>query len=124
MARQSHYQQASRRPGKFLLSKHTQRTNAFIYFLSWASLFLVLGMVLFEADESSLLRWLVLVSFLNTVAIGLSHREMMRLTIEQELEIIESAKSRPGALRPSMERTESLFEDPGRQSERQDVIKH
>lgn len=82
--------------GRFLLSRRTFRTNVIIYVLTWGSLFLLLGAVLVSPETASSLWWVVLIAFFNTLSVGLSHRELMRLTIQQEAEFLDAARSTSG----------------------------
>ncbi len=115
--------------GRFLLSRRTFRTNVLIYFLTWTSLALILCAVWFQNQSISGLWWVVLVTFFNTIAVGLSHRELLRLTIQQEMEILAQGKAReldgkPAKLQPTVERSESLFEGSGPDAKREDLVRH
>ena len=115
--------------GRFLLSRRTFRTNVLIYSLTWTSLALILCAVIFQPQSVAGLWWVVLVTFFNTIAVGLSHREMLRLTIQQELEILAESKNREGdakssKLQPTVETTKSLFEGSGPDAKREDLVRH
>lgn len=114
--------------GRFLLSRRTFRTNVLIYFLTWTSLALILCAVWFQNHDISTMWWVVLVTFFNTIAVGLSHRELLRLTIQQEMEILAQGKTReaeakPSKLQPTVERSESLFEG-SPDAKREDLVRH
>lgn len=114
--------------GRFLLSRRTFRTNVLIYFLTWTSLALIVCAVWLRSETLEGMWWAVLVTLFNTIAVGLSHRELLRLTIQQEMEILAQAKSREGdpktsKLQPTVESSESLFEG-SPEAKREDLVRH
>jgi hypothetical protein len=108
--------------GRFLLSRRTFRTNVLIYFLTWTSLVLILCAVLFQREWNSAMWWVVLVTFFNTIAVGLSHRELLRLTIQQEMEIIANSKAR--GLDGQMNKETSAIQSFSGGTNREDLIPH
>ncbi|MBN8549359.1 MAG: hypothetical protein J0M12_08605 [Deltaproteobacteria bacterium] len=116
MAEKTAKNSMSRKHGRFLLSRDTFRVNVLIYFLTWTSLALILCAVFLQPESISGLWWVVLVTFFNTLAVGLSHREMLRLTIAQEIEIIADSRVRESEVKTSKteskgESSASLFDE-------------
>jgi hypothetical protein len=116
--------------GRFLLSRRTFRTNVMIYSLTWTSLALILCAVVLKGEAAAEMWWVVLVTFFNTIAVGLSHRELLRLTIEQESEMLAAGRKlmleaqSQQKNRPSVSQTESLFEGSGSKAKREDLVPH
>lgn len=111
---------AELRPGRFLLTPAAIRSKFLITFLTWLNLLLVIFAVLSEMQGDLVTRWLLLVVFLNTVAVGLTYREMLRMVVQQEVEILNASKAKyTGPVAESEVRESKIAEPALRLSRRQ-----
>ncbi len=99
------------RPGRFLLKPSAIRSKFIISALTWVNLLLVTFAIFSELTGETAVRWLFVMSFLNTVAVGLAYREILRLIVHQETEILAASKLQASLHAPAAERASPAARD-------------